>query len=317
MADSDPKADLKLYLQGAREALIWKLDRLSEYNIRRPLVPPPAPTSSVWSSTLRVGSFVYLGDTFGRPSGEPLLWLRADAEPSADMWATADETSEEVIELYHRAWVHSDRTIDALALDDVGHVPHWPDDQTEVTLNRIVMHVISDTQRHAGHADIIRELIDGAVGLVEGNGNMPPGDHQWWDSRRTRLEAVAEQADGSDRAHSTRSLLDGEGDTPPWSRVTGCSVMRWRMTSGRRGRPGGKLTSRREPTPSTRSRSFHWSSVMHAAPEGYWTSAAVKGRSADALPVRERRWCRLSMSLGRRFARRTIEEVFSGACKPA
>jgi hypothetical protein len=110
------------------------------------------------------------------------------------MWATADETSEEVIELYHRAWVHSDRTIDALALDDVGHVPHWPDDQTEVTLNRIVMHVISDTQRHAGHADIIRELIDGAVGLLEGNGNMPPGDHQWWDSRRTRLEAVAEQA---------------------------------------------------------------------------------------------------------------------------
>ena len=79
-----------------------------------------------------------------------------------------------------------------------------------------------------------------------------------------------------------------------------------------KGRPGGKLTSRREPTPSTRSRSFHWSSVMHAVPGGYWTSVAVKGRSADAWPVRERRWSP-SMSLGRRFGRRTIEEVFLAA----
>ena len=193
MADTDPKADLKLYLQGAREALIWKLDGLSEYDIRRPLVPTGTNLLGLIKHAA-VWELVYLGDTFGRPSGEPLPWLRADAEPSADMWATAEETSEEIIELYHRAWIHSDRTIDALALDDVGHVPHWPDNECEVTLNRIVMHVISDTQRHAGHADIIRELIDGTVGLLEGDGNMPPGDQQWWDSRRARLETVAEQA---------------------------------------------------------------------------------------------------------------------------
>ena len=156
MAESDHKADLKLYLQGARETLIWKLDGLSEYDIRRPLVPTGTNLLGLIKHAAS-WELVYLGDTFGRPSGEPLPWLQAGAEPSADMWAAADEPREEIVELYHRAWVHSDTTIDALALDAIGHIPHWPDHENEVTLNRILMHVISDTQRHAGHADIIRE----------------------------------------------------------------------------------------------------------------------------------------------------------------
>jgi hypothetical protein len=137
---------------------------------------------------------VYFGDTFGRPSGESLPWLQADAEPSADMWATADETREAIIELYYRSWVHSNTTIDALSLDEIGHVPHWSDHANGVTLHRILLHAISDTQRHAGHADIIRELIDGAVGLLHGNENMPAADRQWWDKHRARLEGVAEDA---------------------------------------------------------------------------------------------------------------------------
>ena len=56
----------------------------------------------------------YLGDTFGRPSGEPLPWFEDDAEPNADMWATADESRDDIVGLYHRAWAHSDATIDAL-----------------------------------------------------------------------------------------------------------------------------------------------------------------------------------------------------------
>jgi len=192
MADSDAKADLKLYLQGAREALIWKLGGLSEYDIRRPLVPTGTNLLGLIKHAAS-WEFVYLGDSFGRPSGEPLPWLHADAEPSADMWATADETCSEIIELYRRAWVHSDATIDALALDAPGRVPHWPDHGNEMTLNRILIHVISDTQRHAGHADIIRELIDGKVGLLEGSENMPLSDHHWWESRRSRLENVARQ----------------------------------------------------------------------------------------------------------------------------
>jgi hypothetical protein len=124
----------------------------------------------------------YFGDTFRRPSGEPLPWFEDDAEPNADMWATADESREQIVGLYQRAWAHSDATIDTLALDALGHVPWWPDDRNEVTLHRILVHMISETDRHAGHADIIRELIDGAAGLRDGNDNLTPGNQAWWEN---------------------------------------------------------------------------------------------------------------------------------------
>lgn len=65
-----------------------------------------------------------------------------------------------------------------------------------MTLHRILVHVISDLQRHAGHADIVRELIDGTVGLRSAAGNMPPGDRVWWEQYRQRLEQVAREAAG-------------------------------------------------------------------------------------------------------------------------
>ncbi len=61
-------------------------------------------------------------------------------------------------------WAHSDTTIDTLAPEAVGHVPWWPEEHSEVTLHRILVHMIAETDRHAGHADIVRELIDGAAG---------------------------------------------------------------------------------------------------------------------------------------------------------
>jgi hypothetical protein len=63
-----------------------------------------------------------------------------------------------------------------------------------VTLHLVLVHVVAETNRHAGHADIVRELIDGGVGLRDGNTNMAPGDQSWWDSYRNRLERVAEEA---------------------------------------------------------------------------------------------------------------------------
>jgi len=193
MTGSEPKADLHRYLQAGREALLWKLDGISEYDIRRPMVPTG--TNLLGLVKHLAGCEVgYFGDTFGRPFDEPLPWFEDGAEPNADMWATAEESSEQVVELYHRAWAHSDATIDALALDAGGHVPWWPDDRREVTLHRILVHIIAETDRHAGHADIVRELIDGAAGLRDGNDNMAPGDQGWWQSYRSRLENTARQA---------------------------------------------------------------------------------------------------------------------------
>lgn len=113
------------------------------------------------------------------------------------MWATADESREEIVGLYRTAWEHSDSTIESLALDAVGHVPWWPEERAEVTLHHILVRVISDTQRHAGHADIVRELIDGTAGHSEGSDNLPSEDQAWWANHRRRLERVAREA-GSD-----------------------------------------------------------------------------------------------------------------------
>ncbi|UYQ60168.1 DinB family protein [Streptomyces peucetius] len=194
MTTSDPKADLHFYLQSARDALLWKLGGLSEYDVRRPMTPTGTNLLGMVKHVAGV-ELGYLGDTFGRPSGEPLPWLEDGAEANADMWATADESRAFIVELYHRAWAHADATIDALPLETIGTVPWWPTGRDKVTLHHAVVRVIADTHRHAGHADIIRELMDGAVGMNKNNDSMPPGDSAWWESHRTRLERVAQEAD--------------------------------------------------------------------------------------------------------------------------
>ncbi|MET9853447.1 DinB family protein [Streptomyces sp. NPDC006450] len=193
MTASDPKADLHFYLQSAREALLWKLEGLSEYDARRPLTPTGTNLLGLvkHAATVELG---YLGDTFGRPSGEPLPWIAQDAEPNADMWATAEQSRADIVALYHRAWAHSDATLDTLPLDTIGTVPWWPSDKNEVSLHHAVVRLIADTHRHAGHADILRELIDGAVGMDKGNTALPPGHPSWWEDYRGRLERVAREA---------------------------------------------------------------------------------------------------------------------------
>ncbi len=192
MTPRDPRDDLHRYLRLAREALLWKLDGLSEYNIRRPMTPTGTNLLGLVKHVASVEAG-YLGDVFGRPFGEPLPWFAPDAEPNADMWATTEESREQLVALYHRVWANSDTTIETMDLSAGGEVPWWPEDRRQVTLHQILVHVIAETNRHAGHADIVRELIDGSVGLRADNDNMPPGDVTWWLDYRSRLERVARE----------------------------------------------------------------------------------------------------------------------------
>ncbi|MBQ0830852.1 DinB family protein [Streptomyces tagetis] len=196
MIEANAKADLLRYLQEARDALVWKLDGLSEYDIRRPLTPTGTNLLGLVKHVAGV-ELGYFGDTFGRPFFDkepPSWWYTEESEPNSDMWATADESREQIVGLYRQAWEHSDSTIAALTLDVIGHVPWWPEERRAVTLHHILVRVISDTQRHAGHADILRELIDGSAGYSQGKGNMPPEDQAWWEGYRGRLERVAREA---------------------------------------------------------------------------------------------------------------------------
>jgi hypothetical protein len=134
----------------------------------------------------------YLGDTFGRPCPDQLPFDESD--PNSDMFAVPSESRELLTGLYRRAWAHSDATVDALPLDAVGHVPWWPANRNEVTLHHILVRVATETARHAGHADIVRELIDGAAGWIPGQSNLPPADQAEWQAHHDRVERAARQA---------------------------------------------------------------------------------------------------------------------------
>lgn len=194
MADTSQKSVLHRYLNSAREAMLWKLDGVSDYDVRRPVTATGTNLLGLVKhlAGVEVG---YFGQTFGRPFGEPLPWLADDAELNADMWAAADETRADVIGLYRRVRAHSDETIATLHLDAPGTVPHWPADRNSVTLQHILVHVVAETHRHAGQADVVRELIDGTVGLRADNSNLPDGDERWWADYRDRLERVAQRFD--------------------------------------------------------------------------------------------------------------------------
>ncbi|MBC3839462.1 DinB family protein [Streptacidiphilus sp. 4-A2] len=181
------------YLKTAREAVVWKLNGLSEYDSRRPLTPTGTNLLGLVKH-LAIVEFGYFGPAFGRPHNEYIPWDDADAEPNADMWATADESREDILGLYQRAWAHADTTIETLpSLDAMGHVSWWGD-SGDATLQRIMLHVTAETNRHAGHADIVRELVDGRVGMRESNSNMDGGDKAWYREYWNKLEASAKEA---------------------------------------------------------------------------------------------------------------------------
>ena len=134
MAESDPKAMLQRYLQIARDALVWKLDGLSEYDVRRPLVPTGTNLLGLVKHVASVEAG-YLGDTFGRPFPEPLPWLTTTPRTTPTCSRPPRRPARRSSTSYHRVWAHSDATIDALDARRRGTVPWWPAERNPVTLH--------------------------------------------------------------------------------------------------------------------------------------------------------------------------------------
>lgn len=197
MSESDEKQTLHRYLQNARGVLLWKLEGLSDYDIRRPMTSTGTNLLGLVKHCAGV-ECQYFGGVVDRPfSGEDELDWREDddAELSGHMYATAAESREQVTGFYRRVWVHSDATIHELPLDARGTVPWWPEESRHPTLHTLLVHMIQETDRHAGHADIIREAIDGAAGLLEGVSNLPPeADAAAWKQHYDKLESIARSA---------------------------------------------------------------------------------------------------------------------------
>jgi hypothetical protein len=194
VTSEDFKEDLHIYLRGARETLVWKLEGLGEYNIRRPLTPTGTNLLGLvkHNAVTHVG---YFGEPFGRTHDLVLPWGWGDAEPNSDMWAAPEEARDDIVSWYRRSWEVADATISELPLEAVGRVPWWGDGT--VTLHRVLVHVTAETQRHSGHADIIRESIDGSAGFLEGYDGLRLGDRAHWVDFYQRVEAAARLAGGT------------------------------------------------------------------------------------------------------------------------
>jgi len=179
-------------LNYVRETMLWKLEGLSEYDIRRPLTSTGTNLLGLIKHLSTTEAW-YFGDVFDRPF--PGHWRRwGTAGHLDDMWAVADESRAQIIHRYRQAWEHSDATIDALDIGAPGHVPWWP--RPNVKLFNILVHVLTETHRHAGHADILREQLDGIVG-TDASRMIMQRDPAFWEAHRSRIEQAAKAANSS------------------------------------------------------------------------------------------------------------------------
>ncbi|MCC2591890.1 DinB family protein [Tessaracoccus sp. OS52] len=194
-SDGGLKAVLWHYLRGSRQDLRWKLEGLSERQLRMPMTPTGTNLLGVLKhvSSVEVG---YFTDCFARPSGIAMPWFDDDAEPNADMYATAEESVDDILDLADKCAAASDAAIADLSLDDVATVPWWG--QRRVTLGRLLVHMVAEYGRHLGQVDIVRELLDGQAGLSPSAPNLPAEaqgvDATWWQEHRQRLQRIAEAA---------------------------------------------------------------------------------------------------------------------------
>ncbi|MEU6682965.1 DinB family protein [Streptomyces sp. NPDC046832] len=199
MIDEFAKGNLHGRLRRDRKTLLWKLDGLSEYDARRPLTATGTNLLGLIKHVATVEAR-YFGEVFDRPSPEPLpRWQDYDG---SDMWATEEESRDQIIGFYRRTWEHSDATINELPLDAPGHVPWWPEPYPNTNLFAIMVHVLGESIRHAGHADILREGLDGRTGV------RPENEQRIDEEARAAYCAKVEQAAFSTRRADTGVVRD-------------------------------------------------------------------------------------------------------------
>ena len=150
------KESLRVALDRHRDAILWKLEGLDDEQLRRSMVPSGTSLLGLVKHVAAV-EYGWFCDTFGR-AAEPLPF--DDDNPDADLRIGPEETTEEVLAFYGRARAAADRAIDELEVEDTGTA--WFGEA--VTLRWVLIHMVEETARHAGHADIVRELIDGMAG---------------------------------------------------------------------------------------------------------------------------------------------------------
>lgn len=180
-------SDLSHYLHESRQALLRALDGLSDYDARRPLTPSGTNLLGLVKHLTGVESG-YLCESVGRPAPVRLSWVDdGSVWQSADMWATADESRAYIVGLYREMWRHSDASIAEVTLDASAEVAWWPEERRRTTFGHLLVRVVAETAQHAGHADILRESIDG-----RGGRDHDDMDEAWWVAYVQQVQSAAD-----------------------------------------------------------------------------------------------------------------------------
>lgn len=188
MAMTTVQHELHLKLREARASLLRSLHGCSEYDLRRPMTPTGTNLLGLVKHLAGL-EYVYLGDSVGRPAPETLPWNEdGSVWEGADMWALPSESSTELLALYHRACEHGDQSLAVLTLDAPASVPHWAAAKRDTTLGVLLIRMVAETAQHAGHADIVRELIDG----LGGRDHDDIGDAESWQRYLASIQAAAD-----------------------------------------------------------------------------------------------------------------------------
>jgi hypothetical protein len=150
------KDSLQASLNRHREAVLWKLEGLDDASLRRAMTPSGTNLLGLVKHLAAV-EYAWFCETFGRET-EPLPF--SDEDPNADLRVEPHESTADILAFYARARAAADQVIAEVDLEDTGTA--WFGDA--VTMRWVLIHMIEETARHAGHIDIVRELIDGMVG---------------------------------------------------------------------------------------------------------------------------------------------------------
>jgi uncharacterized damage-inducible protein DinB len=155
-ATGGEKESLHVALDRHRDVVLWKIEGLGDEALRRPMTPTGTNLLGLVKHLAAV-EYGWFCETFGRPA-EPMPFDEND--PEADLRVEPNETTEDIVAFYGRARAAADQAIDETNLEATGTA--WFGDQ--VSMRWVLIHMVEETARHAGHMDILRELIDGATG---------------------------------------------------------------------------------------------------------------------------------------------------------
>jgi Protein of unknown function (DUF664) len=146
---------LAAVLEQQRDIVLWKLDGLTDDQLLEPITDGGLYLLGLVKH-LATGESYWLCDLFGRPS-EPRSLAASD-----DVQLDPGDTTEGVLGYYARARAASDQSIVELDLHTTATT--WLGDR--VSFRWAILHMIEETARHAGHADLIRERIDNTTGYL-------------------------------------------------------------------------------------------------------------------------------------------------------